>query len=200
MTASAVVSVAARRIGRCASSIAPRPDEAKSDDDDAAASWATARGERSQDGPRVEGEVPSQGISANGKSQSVASCVGDDEEDMLDRRVIAELEHHAALECLKVGEPRFDLERIRAAGGIQHGIPSTQIRPAVQRYLCPEPPERESITQSPNNPDLPCVSKWIAIGVEPEGWDEPDRDAKPTDLLQADVAEQPALESIELAR
>ena len=118
---------------------------------------------------------------------------------MLDRRVVAQLQHDSTLEGLKVGHTRLDLEAVQATCPVEDGIPGAKATMAIERHLSAESPEREPVAESAKDTDLPSVSERIPVREEPKAWYEPDSDAEPTDLLESYVSEQAAFETIDLA-
>ena len=149
----------------------------------------------------IEREVAAKRLSSGLQGKAIGPRVSDHQEDVLDGGVVSCFAHHPTLDRLHIRQPRLDLEPVDASMTVEHGVPCAWIGSSVERHLRPEATRPgKPILQSSQEAELAGISERVAVGVEPEAGDEADSDGQAAQLLEPDVTEQAALESIDLAR
>ena len=171
------------------------------EDDEAVVPGASPDAESRQGRARVEREAAGKGDPASRKRESIGSRVSDHEEDVPDLRVVPELEQHPPLDGLDVGQPRLDLESVKTPVRREDPVPCTSVGDPGKRNLRPKPGRRwESRAQAIEDAELPGVAYGVAVGVEADDGRQTDGHGKPTELLEAHVLEDAALEAVDLTR
>jgi hypothetical protein len=199
-----VASISRRRSGTGRCQTAPASDDAvtmASQDDEGILARTSSRSEFRKSGASVQRKVGRERLTSDRQCPAICMRIGHDQHEVLDDLIVAQLEHRSALDRLQVRESRFSLEGVDASMAVSDCVPCTHVGSAKERNFGPQAnATAEPISQATDEADLTDVPDGIGVRIEPQVRNQADGHSESAELLQADVAQLPSLESIHLAR
>jgi hypothetical protein len=137
----------------------------------------TAReaGKRSAD---VQRKVAAEDFASGTERAPVPSRVRDDKEHVLHCHVVAQLEHHPAVDRLDIRKTRLDLEGVTARLADDRGVPRSPVVATCEWDLDLEAcSDGQAFTKAVEYAQLSGIAHRVSVGEEPEARHEPDGNA-----------------------